>query len=97
MYVKKIVTTGFNAAIKQIGNRRLERNIELGTKLGGYVLLGVASGPSAAFTVPAAIATDITVNTIENTIATYETNLNNARIVEERGVRRKLGAGGYLD
>jgi|LGOV01.1.fsa_nt_gb hypothetical protein len=97
MYGKKIVTSGFNALIDQTGNSRYERYVEVGTKLLGYTLLGVASGPAAIFTVPAAVITDVAVNAIDNSVTTHVVSLDNARTVQERGVRRKLGMGGYYD
>ena len=97
MSAKKVLTTGFNATIQQIGNSRLERNIEIGTKLASYALIGVASGPAAIFTVPASIITDVTVKAIEDRVATHNIGLENDRIVQERGVRRKFNTGGYYD
>lgn len=97
MYGKKIVTTGFNAIIDQTGNSQYERYIEIGTTIGKYALIGVASGPSAVFTVPLAISADIAVKAIDDAVTSHNLNLENQRLVQERGVRRKFEAGGIYD
>jgi hypothetical protein len=97
MYGKRVFTTGFNAVIDQTGNSTYERYIEIGTTVGKYILIGVASGPTAVFTVPLAIATDITVKAIGDAVDNRTVMLDNARLVQERGVRRKFNAGVYYD
>ena len=97
LYGKKVLTAGINAAIKQTGTTQYEKYIEVGTKALGYVALGIASGPAAIYTVPLAIVTDVAVTGIDKAIEANTTMLNNVRLVEERGVRRKFGAGGYYD
>lgn len=94
-YGKKILTTGFNAVIQQTGNSKYERYIEVGTTIGKYILIGVASGPSAVVTVPLAIGGDILVGAIENGVASHNLALENQRTVLERGVRRKFGVSDY--
>jgi len=94
---KKVVTAGFKAAIQQMGNQKLENAIEIGTTIGRYILIGAASGPTAVFTVPLAIATDVSVMAIENAVDSYDMMLDNERTVLERGVRRKFNTGGYYD
>jgi hypothetical protein len=97
MYGKKVITTGFNAIIDQTGNSRYERYIEVGTTIAKYALIGVASGAAAIVTVPAAIITDVAVKAINDAVESHNLMLDNTRLVEERGVRRKFNAGVYYD
>jgi len=94
-YGKKVISTGARAIIGQLGNARLERSIRIGTKVIGYVGIGIASGPAAVFTVPLAIATDIAVKGINDLTESHSIALDNRLLVEERGTLLTLGAGGY--
>jgi len=95
-YGKKIISTGARAIVGQIGSARLERGIRIGTKVMGYVGLGIASGPAAVFTVPLAVVTDIAVNSISDLTESHNVSLDNQRLIEERGTLMQLGAGGYF-
>ena len=95
-YTKRIVTTGFNAALQMTGSSRYERYVEVGTTIGKYALIGVASGPAAVFTVPAAILGDLALAAIDDAVKGHELNLQNERVMIERGARRK-GYGGFYD
>lgn len=95
VYGKKVVNAGYTAIVGQLGNSRLERAIEVGTKGLTYLGIGVASGAAAGITVPLAIITDVTVKAINDSVESHNQGLTNQRIVEERGTRIELGAGGY--
>lgn len=95
IYAKKVITTAGKAIVGQFGSSRLERGIEVGTTIGKYILIGVASGPSAGITVPLTIATDLAVMGIDNAVESHAINLDNERTIEERGTLMQLGAGGY--
>lgn len=95
MYGKKIGNAGFQAIVGQFGNSRLEQGIEIGTKVLTYVGIGIASGPTAPVTVALAVATDAAISGINNMVANHANNLDNERLVEDRGTMMQLGAGGY--
>lgn len=95
VYGKKILSATQKAIVGQLGNSRLERGIEIGTKLITYVGIGVASGPAAVVTVPLAVLTDIAVKSIADMTESHTISLDNQRLVEERGTLMQLGAGGY--
>lgn len=95
MYGKKIVTAGASAIIGQIGNSRLERAVDIGKKGLSYVLIGVASGPLAPYTVGGAIAADGIVKLITDSVTTHNLALENELKMIERGVMMNMGAGGY--
>lgn len=97
MYGKKIVATGYNAVVNQIGNSQYEKYIEIGTTIGRYALIGAASGAAAIYTVPLAIATDVVVKAINDAVISHNMELDNNRLVQERGVRRKISAGDFND
>ena len=94
---KKLVTTGFNAYIQQSDNAQLEKYKEIGTTLFKYGTLALASGPYAPLVVGVTAAVDISVMAIENINENDKARLQNMRIVEERGVRRKFGVSDIYD
>ena len=95
MYGKKVATAGVQALIQQSGNKQYERAIEVGTTLLGYAALGIASGPAAIYTVPLAISADFATKLIDNAVENKNTQIENQRIIDTRGVRRKFGVGGF--
>lgn len=96
IYAKKVFSTGYKAVVGQFGNSRFEQVVEVGTTIGKYVLIGGASGAAAIVTVPVAILTDIAVGGINSAVETHANNLNNERLVQERGTLIQLGAGDFF-
>lgn len=95
MYGKKVLTTGFNAAIQQTGSTQYEKFAELGSKVLKYATIAKASGSAAPFAVAGAIIVDTAVFAVESIQESNEIRLGNNRLMEEQGVRRKLGVISY--
>lgn len=95
IYGKKVVNAGYNAIVGQLGNSRLEEAIEIGSTVGKYALIGLASGGAAIFTVPLTVLTDVAVAGINSAVNTHNNNLNNERLIQERGTIMQLGAGDF--
>jgi len=93
MYGKKVVGAGYQAAVSQMGNARLEEGITLGTKAFGYLALGLATGGVGIplLAAGAEVATVAITMAVEN----HAISLVNDRLVATRGTRINLNAGGY--
>ena len=92
MYGKKVANAGYQAIVGQLGNERLEEAIAIGTKVAGYITLGIATGGTTV--VLAALAEAATIG-ITYAVETHAQNLDNERTIATRGARVNYGAGGY--
>ena len=93
---KKVLNAGYQAVIGQLGNSRLERQLEVASKGVGYLLLGIAAGPSAPLVVGGAILAEVATNAIQSAVETHNVQLQNERLQITRGGLRK-NLGGYYD
>ena len=91
MYGKKVIGTGIKAVVGQLGISEIENVIEDVTRFAGYGALGLVSPLAGGL----AITSDIVTNGIERAVNIHQTNLDNERLIEERGTRRDMNAGGY--
>jgi hypothetical protein len=91
MYGKKVATVGFNAIVGQLGNSRLEKSIEIGSKLAGYGAMAIVN-PLLAI---GAAGVDVITSGITNAVDAHSIQLENQRLIDTRGTRVKFGAGGY--
>jgi len=91
MYGKRIVSASFKAMIGQMGNAEVEHSMEKFSKLAGYGAIAYINPALAG----GAILTDMFVNTINYAVESHALDLENERVIEARGTRRKFDAGGY--
>lgn len=91
-YGKQVFNAGFTATVGQIGNARLEEAIAGGTKVAGYIALGIATG---GVVVALAAASEVATLAITTAVTNHAINLENTRIRAERGTLVNFNAGGY--
>jgi len=98
MYGKRAAGAAFKATVGQMGNAEVEHSMEKFSKLAGYGSKLAGYG-AIAYINPAlaggAILTDMFVNTINYAVESHALDLENERVIEARGTRRKFDAGGY--
>jgi len=90
---KKVFNSLYTATVDQVGSSRLEEEIVSGTKIIGYISLGVATG-GVGVPIVVAVAEVATVS-ITTVVNNHAINLDNDRIRAERGTRVKFGAEYY--
>ena len=88
-YGKRIATTLGGAALNQMGNARLERELNTVKKGIGYVGLAIAT--ANPYLVAGAILVDVGSSVVTNLQTNQQINFENERIVSERGGATYLG------
>ena len=88
-YGKRIATTLGGAALNQMGNARLERQLNTVKKGVGYVGLAVATGNP--YLVAGAVVVDVGSSLVTSLQSNQEIQFQNERIVSERGGATYLG------
>jgi hypothetical protein len=91
-YGKRVFNAGYTATIDQIGNSRLDEAIAIGTKIGGYIALGIATGGAV---VALAATAEVATLGITTAVTNHAINLENRRIRATRGTLINFNAGGY--
>lgn len=91
-YGKKAFGTVIKAQVGIMGIGEVERALEDVSRLATYTIVGIATGPLG---LGFAVGSDLFAAGVTRAVNLHQTNLTNERLVEERGTRRNLGAGGH--
>jgi len=95
MYGKKVANAAFTATVGQLGNSRIEKAVEIGSKLIGYGGIIIGGGPVGIGIAAATATVEVITMGIDSIVDAHTIQLENQRLIDTRGTRVKFGSGGY--